>query len=196
MTTLSSSQTSAARSPSTAQRFVIDASHSSVGFSVRHMMITNVKGEFQKFEGELQYDPRSPETAKISASIEVASINTREEKRDAHLRSADFFDAETYPSIRFDSTRVSKKGEDLEVIGDLTIHGTTRQVSLNVSDLTAEHTDPWGNRRIGASAKTKVRRSEFGMQWNAALEAGGVLVGDEVTISIDVSLVRSAAVDA
>jgi len=173
-----------------AKRWQIDASHSSVGFSVRHMMITNVKGEFEKLEGEISYDPKQPEAAKVSASIDVSSVSTREEKRDAHLRSADFFDAEQFPKITFQSRRTTRKGSSLEVAGDLSIHGTTREVVLTVTDLTDEHADPWGNLRIGASATTKVKRSDFGMRWNGALEAGGVLVGDEVTIQIEVSLVR------
>jgi polyisoprenoid-binding protein YceI len=155
------------------------------------MMITNVKGEFEKFEGEVSYDPTQPAAAQVRASIDVASITTREEKRDQHLRSADFFDAAQFPTITFQSRRASRKGGSLEIEGELSIHGTTRDVTLIVSDLTEEHTDPWGNLRIGASAKTKVKRSDFGMQWNNVLEAGGVLVGDEVTIQIEVSLVRS-----
>ncbi|MFT3922425.1 MAG: YceI family protein [Myxococcales bacterium] len=190
MTLSSTTQPTTQSSPSVAPRFQIDASHSSVGFSVRHMMISNVKGQFEKFSGEVQYDPKRPESVKLSASIDVASIDTREEKRDAHLRSADFFDAEQYPTVQFESRKVTRKGDALEVAGELTIRGTTRDVVLNVTDITEEHTDPWGNQRIGASAKTKIKRSEFGMKWNAALEAGGVLVGDEITISIDVSLVR------
>jgi polyisoprenoid-binding protein YceI len=189
--TLSATQhTPAQPAATTATRWQLDASHSSVGFSVRHMMISNVKGEFEKFSGEVQYDPKRPEASKLSASVDVASISTREEKRDAHLRSAEFFDVESFPSLTFESRQVSRKGDQLEVTGDLTIHGTTRSVVLTVSDLTAEHTDPWGNARIGASAKTKVKRSDFGMKWNAALEAGGVLVGDEITITIEASLVR------
>ncbi len=172
-------------------RFDIDASHSNVGFSVRHMMITNVKGEFERFSGSISYDAKAPEASTIAVEVDVASINTKEEKRDAHLRSADFFDVEQHPKMSFTSKHVSRKGDDLEVLGDLSIRGTTREVKLLVSDITAEHTDPWGNKRIGASAKAKIRRSDYGMQWNAALEAGGVLVGDEITISIDVSLVRA-----
>lgn len=192
-TMTTSSQTSENRNQTQAQpvRWNLDPAHSNIGFSVRHMMITNVKGEFDSVEGSVQYDPKKPESAQVQARISVASINTREEKRDAHLRSADFFDAEKYPDITFQSRRVSKQGDDLQVLGDLTIRDTTREVTLVVSDLTGEHTDPWGNKRIGASAKTKVRRSDFGMQWNAALEAGGVLVGDEITINIDVSLIRA-----
>lgn len=175
-----------------ATRWTLDASHSTVGFSVRHMMITNVRGEFQGVAGEITFDPRDLASAKVRATIDVASINTREAKRDAHLRSADFFDAEQHPQITFESRAVVPKGDGYEIVGDLTIRGTTREVILTVDDVTAEHTDPWGNQRIGASAKGSVRRSEFGMTWNTALEAGGVLVGDEIKIQIEASLIKQA----
>lgn len=173
-------------------RWTIDPSHSSVGFSVRHMMITNVRGEFQRLAGEVRFDPGDLDASAVTATIEVASINTREAKRDEHLRSADFFDAERFPAITFASKRIARTGDGYEVVGDLTIRDVTREVRLAVEDVTAEHADPWGNRRIGASAKTKIRRSEFGITWNAALELGGVLVGDEITIIIEVSLVKQA----
>ena len=191
MTLTTSSVSTAHVSTSASKRWQIDASHSSVGFSVRHMMITNVKGEFAKFEGVVSYDPKQPKAAKVSVSIDVSSITTRDDKRDTHLRSADFFNAEQFPTISFESRRTTLKGSSLELAGELSIHGTTREVTLTVSDITEEHADPWGNLRIGASAKTKVKRSDFGMLWNGVLEAGGVLVGDEVTIQIEVSLVRS-----
>ena len=188
--TLSTSSTASATVSAQPVRWVIDGSHSSVGFSVRHMMISNVRGEFSAFSGEVVYDPKAPEASKVSAKIDVASINTREAKRDAHLKSADFFDAEQFPSITFESRRVTRKGDTLEVVGDLSIHGVTRETTLTVKDLTTEQADPWGNKRIGAAGKTKIKRSEFGMTWNAALEAGNVLVGDEVTIEVEVSLIR------
>lgn len=172
-------------------KWSIDASHSTVQFSVRHMMITNVRGQFQAVEGTVDFDAAQPGSARIEASIDVASIHTREEKRDAHLKSADFFDAEKYPKIRFVSTEVvDKGGSELELRGKLTIRDTTKDVTLHVEDLTPEHKDPWDQTRIGATAKTAIKRSDFGIQWNQALEAGGVLVGDEVKISLDVSLVR------
>ena len=124
-------------------------------------------------------------------AIDVSSIDTREEKRDAHLRSADFFDADQFPKLTFTSKSAKAKGEGLEVIGDLTIHGTTREVTLAIEDLAAAHADPWGNTRSGATARTKIRRSDFGMQWNSVLEAGGVLVGDEITITIEAELIRN-----
>lgn len=174
-------------------KWSIDASHSTVQFSVRHMMITNVRGQFQAVEGTVEFDPGQAGATRVEASIDVASIHTREEKRDAHLKSADFFDAEKYPTIRFVSTEVvDKGGSELELRGKLTIRDTTKDVTLHIEDLTPEHKDPWGQTRIGATAKTAIKRSDFGIQWNQALEAGGVLVGDEVKISLDVSLVRQA----
>ena len=171
-------------------RWAIDPSHTSVTFRVRHMMITNVRGEFGQLDGEVRFDPRRPGQASVKVEVDVASINTREDKRDAHLRSADFFDADNHPKMTFESKSVAKKGDGYEITGDLTIRGTTREIVLKVDDVTAEHTDPWGGRRIGASASAKIKRSDFGMTWNTALEAGGVLVGDEVTIGVDVSLVK------
>ena len=191
MTTSQPLQTAAAKAPAATQTWTIDASHTLASFSVRHLMISNVRGEFQKLSGSATYDPARPEASSVTATIEVASINTREEKRDAHLRSADFFDVENHPVITFRSTATKRKGDGLEVTGDLTIRGTTRQVVLTVDEVTAEQVDPWGGRRVGATAKTKIKRSDFGMTWNAALEAGGVVVGDEVSISLDVELVKA-----
>jgi polyisoprenoid-binding protein YceI len=172
-------------------KWSIDASHSTVQFSVRHMMITNVRGQFQAVEGTVEFDPAQPGSARIEASLEVASIHTREEKRDAHLKSADFFDAEKYPKISFVSSEAISTGSgELELYGKLTIRDTTKDVTLLVEDLTPEHKDPWGQTRIGATAKTSIKRSDYGIVWNQALEAGGVLVGDEVKISLDVSLIR------
>lgn len=191
-TTTISSTTTPSTTPAQAPRWAIDASHSSVSFSLRHMMISNVRGEFHRVAGDVVYSPQNPEAAKLSVTIEVASISTREEKRDAHLLSADFFDAEKYPSITFVSKSVRRRGDGLDIVGDLTIHGASREVTLAVAELSGEHTDPYGNRRIGATATTKIRRSEFGLTWNAALEAGGVLVGDEVSISLDIQLIKQA----
>jgi polyisoprenoid-binding protein YceI len=173
-----------------APAYALDASHSHVGFSVRHMMISNVRGEFTRLSGNVEYDPNRPEATRIDVTIDVDSINTRDEKRDAHLKSADFFDAANFPHITFRSNSSRRTNDGLEVTGDLTIHGTTREVKLAVEDVTAEFADPFGGRRVGASARTKVRRSDFNMKWNAALEAGGVLVGDEISIQIEVELTR------
>ncbi|WP_437336082.1 YceI family protein [Sorangium sp. So ce394] len=177
---------------SQAARWTIDASHSSVSFSVRHMMISNVRGGFAGVAGEVTYDPRRPEASRVSATIDAASIHTREDKRDEHLRSADFFDVEAHPTITFVSRSVRRRGEGLDVVGDLTIRGVSREVTLAVSELSGEHDDPYGNRRLGAAATTKIRRSDFGMSFNAVLETGGVLVGDEISITLDIQLIKQA----
>ena len=188
--TTTSATTARKETRPTAGTFTLDAAHSHVGFAVRHMMVSNVSGEFTKLAGTVKYDPSNPEATRVEVQIDVASINTREEKRDAHLRSGDFFDAEAFPHITFVSKQARERGDGLELLGDLTIHGTTREVKLAVEDITPEHADPWGKQRMGASARTKIRRSDFGMRWNAALEAGGVLVGDEVSIELEVELIR------
>lgn len=169
----------------------IDPSHSTAEFTVRHMMITNVRGRFGKLEGTVEYDPQHPELSKFEATIDATSIDTRDEKRDAHLRSADFFDVEKNPKITFKSTSIKKTGDGFEALGDLTMHGVTKQVTLEIEGPTAEAKDPWGNTRIGASAHGKVNRKDWGLNWNAALEAGGVLVGETVKISLEVSLVQA-----
>ncbi len=171
--------------------WTLDPSHSQAQFKVRHLMISNVRGEFQKLEGSVTFDPQKPELAQVRASIDVASINTREPKRDEHLRSADFFDAANHPTLEFVSKKVRLADAGLEIVGDLTIRGTTREVVLAVEGPTPEQSDPWGNTRIGASATAKIKRSDFGMTWNAALEAGGVVVGDEIQIHLDVELVKA-----
>jgi polyisoprenoid-binding protein YceI len=176
---------------STQTKWKIDAAHTSVGFSVRHMMVSNVRGEFQKVSGSALWDPNRPDTSKVEVAIDVASINTREPQRDAHLRSADFFDAEHYPSITFVSRGIGRSKDGvLEIVGDLTIRGTTRVIALAIEGPTEEHADPWGGIRIGASATTSIKRSDFGMTWNSLLETGGVVVGDEIKIHLDVELVK------
>lgn len=172
-------------------RWNIDGSHSTAEFSVRHLMITNVKGRFGTLSGTVDYDPEKPEASQIDVTIDATSIDTRDEKRDAHLRSPDFFDTEKFPSITFKSTSVKKTDDGFAATGDLTIHGTTNTVTLEVEGPSAPNKDPWGNTRIGASAHAKINRKDFGLNWNAALEAGGVLVGEQVKISIDVSLIQA-----
>jgi len=155
------------------------------------MMVTNVRGEFQKVAGEVNYDPKKPEATRIKATIDASSINTREAQRDAHLKSADFFDVAAYPTLEFVSKSVQVKGkDDVEITGDLTIHGTTRSVTMALEGPFPGGVDPFGKQRLGATARTTIKRSDFGMKWNAAVEAGGVLVADEVKIELDVSLVR------
>ena len=198
MTTTSTTQTGAAGQRPTppitiAGRYALDAAHSHVGFSVRHLMISNVRGEFPRVTGEISYDAARPEATTMSVSIEVASVNTREEKRDAHLRSADFFDVENHPTMTFVS-KSALRGKDggLDLLGDLTIRGTTREITLAIEDITPEQVDPWGGKRLGATAHARILRSDFGMTWNGVLEAGGFLVGDEVKILIEAELVRQA----
>jgi polyisoprenoid-binding protein YceI len=176
---------------SESNQWLIDPSHSNAGFTVKHMMITNVRGEFSKLEGQVSWDPSKPEATQIEAVIDVASISTRDEKRDGHLKSPDFFDAEKFPKITFKSKSVKAKGADaLSVTGDLSVHGVTKEVVLEIEGPSAPSTDPFGNVRVGATATTKIKREEFGLVWNAALEAGGVLVGNEVKITIDISLIK------
>ena len=172
--------------------YEIDTAHSTAQFVVRHMMITNVRGGFGGVKGTVVWDRENPEQSSIDAVIDVATITTRDEQRDAHLRSADFFHAEQYPHITFKSRRIARKSDDeLSVTGDLTIRGVTREVTLKVEGPTPENKDPWGNIRIGASGATRIRRSDFGLTWNAALETGGLLVGDEIKIELELSLVKA-----
>jgi polyisoprenoid-binding protein YceI len=174
------------------QQYKLDPAHSSAQFTVRHMMITNVRGSFSGVEGTVAYDPDNPGDATLEATIPAANINTLEPDRDKHLKSADFLDVEKYPTITFKSRKVTPAGEgELRIAGDITIHGVTKEVVLDVEGPTGEGKDPWGNLRMGASATTKIKRSEFGLTWNAALETGGILVGDDLKIALDVSLIRS-----
>jgi polyisoprenoid-binding protein YceI len=184
------SQTTDAKSPAQSTSWVIDTSHTNATFSVRHLMISNVRGEFQKVAGTVTFDPANPKGASVKATIDVGSISTREPQRDAHLRSADFFDAENHPNMTFESTAVRLGDKGLEVVGNLTIRGTTREVILAIEGPTPEQVDPWGNVRVGASASTRIKRSDFNMTWNTVLEAGGVVVGDDINIHIDVELIR------
>lgn len=174
----------------TATTWQIDTSHSSANFSIKHMMIAKVHGGFEKLSGTLQLDSADITKSSIQASIEAASINTREAQRDAHLKSADFFDVEKYPTLDFKSTKIDKDGDDLKVTGQLTIHGVSKEVVFQVEGPTEEVKDPYGNIKIGISATAKIKRKDFGLGWNAALEAGGVLVGDEVSLSLDVQFAR------
>lgn len=170
----------------------IDPTHSGVEFKVKHMMISHVKGHFSKVSGALTLDESDLAKSHIEASIDAASIETRDAQRDAHLRSADFLDAEKFPTLSFKSGRITviRDGE-LKVEGDLSIHGVTRKVVFDVEGPTPPTKDPWGNTRLGVSATTRISRKEFGLTWNAAMETGGILVGDEVTITLDVEFVRA-----
>jgi polyisoprenoid-binding protein YceI len=170
----------------------IDPVHSTAQFKVKHMMISNVKGEFTAVTGKLELNGEDITKSKVEASIDASTINTREVQRDAHLKSADFFDVEKFPVLTFQSTAVSKEGRvELAVEGDLSIHGVTRKVVFDVEGLSAPTKDPWGGTRIGLSATTKINRKDFGLTWNAALEAGGIVVGEEVTITLDVEFLKA-----
>jgi polyisoprenoid-binding protein YceI len=172
--------------------YQIDSAHSSAQFTVRHMMISNVRGEFTKLSGSIAYDAADPANSSVEATIEAASINTRDAQRDAHLKSADFFDVERFPALTFRATEIGVRDGEGKVKGDLTIHGVTREAVLHVEGPTPEAKDPWGNLRIGATATAKINRKDFGLTWNAALEAGGVLVGEEVKITIDLEAIRQS----
>lgn len=167
----------------------IDPAHTQVEFSVKHMMIATVRGRFAKFSGEILVSDQDLLKSSVVGSVEAASIDTHDANRDAHLRSADFFDAETYPVLSFRSTAIQKvSGERYQVTGQLTIKDVTREVVFDVSD-EGRGKDPWGNLHWGFSASTSINRKDFGLNWNVALEAGGWLVGDTVKISADVELV-------
>ena len=154
------------------------------------MMIAKVHGGFEKLSGSFNYDSQNPANSLVEATIETASVNTRDNQRDTHLKSADFFDIENYPTITFKSTILEKKGDGMIIEGDLTIKGTTKKITLEVEGPTAEIKDPWGNMKIGASGTTKINRKDFGLTWNAALEAGGLLVGEDVSITLEVQFVK------
>ena len=170
----------------------IDPVHTAAEFKVKHMMVSNVKGHFTGVKGVLRLDETELTNSRVEASIDAASINTRDPQRDTHLKSADFFDVEKFPTLTFKSTRITRVNDgELAVAGDLTIHGVTRNVAFTVEGPTPPAKDPWGNTRIGLSAVTKISRKDFGLTWNAALETGGILVGDEVTITLDVQFVKA-----
>jgi len=172
----------------------LDPAHSSVQFSVRHLMVSTVRGAFGKVAGTVAVDEQDLTRSKIQATIDAASIDTRIEKRDAHLKSPDFLDVAKYPTITFVSKKIERVAPDhFKVTGDLTLHGVTREATLDVEGPTPEMKDPWGKTRAGAQATTTINRKDFGLTWNQVLEAGGVAVGDEVTITIDVEATKQKA---
>ena len=177
--------------------YKIDPAHSSAHFAVRHMMISNVRGGFSGVEGSIDYDPDNPTQSKIDVVIDASKINTLDEQRDTHLKSPDFLHVEEHPTITFRSTKIESAGEgEWKITGDLTIHGVTKQVVLNTEGPTPEGKDPFGNIRIGASATTKIKRSDFGLKWNAPLETGGILIGDELKIELEVSAIKAQSATA
>lgn len=182
-------QTSAALGVST---WEIDPAHTHVEFAARHMMITTVKGEFSGIQGTIQVDEDHPERSQMEATIDAATLDTRSEQRDNHLRSADFLEVDRFPAITFQSRRVEfQDATHFTIAGDLTVRDVTREVVLDAT-LEGRAKSPWGDERAGFSAKTNINRKDFGLTWNVALETGGFLVGDEVTISLEVEAVKKA----
>lgn len=171
------------------QSYQIDSAHSSAGFSVKHMMVSTVSGRFSNVKGTVTFDDKSPAKSAIDATIDIATVNTNEPKRDAHLKSPDFFDADKFPTMAFKSTKVAKAGANYKVDGTLTLHGVTKPVTLTV-ELSPEIKDPYGMFRRGATATTTVNRKDFGLSWNKALESGGVVVGEDVKISLEIEFAR------
>jgi len=171
-----------------AKPYVIDASHSSVEFSVRHLVFAKVRGQFRVISGTLEVDPDGV-PAKISAEIQADSVDSREEQRDNHLRSPDFLDAAKYPTLTFSSTQIDKRSDtEFTAVGDLTIHGTANRVEL-AGEIEGRGADPWGNDRIAYTAKTKINRKEYGLTWSQTLEGGGLLVGEDVEIELDIQVI-------
>jgi len=192
MSTLTTAQPTTPTATTTITTWNIDPAHSVAEFKVKHMMISNVKGQFPKLSGVLTLDESNRTNSHVAAVIEAASIETRDEQRNAHLKSADFFHVEKFPTLYFKSSRVNLVGDgEATVEGDLTIRGVTRKVTFSVEGPTPPAKDPWGNTRIAVSATTKINRKDFGLTWNAALETGGILVGEDVTITLDVQFVKA-----
>lgn len=169
--------------------FQIDSAHSRLGFVTRHAMVTKVRGNFDEFEGTASGDGQNPEAATIEVTIQAASFNSNNEQRDEHVRGADFLDSEKYPTLTFRSTNVAVEGDTLTVTGDLTVKDQTHEVTIPF-DFNGQATDPFGNVRIGFEGSTKISRKQFGLTWNAALETGGVLVSDDVTLEIEISAIK------
>jgi polyisoprenoid-binding protein YceI len=173
--------------------WAIDNAHSHVQFTVRHMMISKVRGQFHKFTGTVNFDEQNPANSSVNVEIDVASIDTRDEKRDGHLVSPDFFDAANYPTLNFVSKRVEVVDDSRgRIYGDLTIRGVTREVALE-TEYNGQAQSPWGSTSAGFNASTKINRKDFGLNWNVALETGGVLVGEEVIIDIELEIVKQVA---
>ena len=173
-------------------RWDIDVGHSAIHFWVRHMVISKVHGRFARWSGALELDLADPTRSSVDVRIDAASIDTQVADRDAHLRSADFLDVANHPELTFRSTRIEKAGEGYRVVGSLTLHGVTREVVLD-AEFSGTGKDPWGNERAGFSARTVLDRKEYGLAWNAALETGGLLVGEKVEITLEVEAVRKTA---
>jgi polyisoprenoid-binding protein YceI len=188
-----STPVSAVSQSTQAAKWQLDPAHSAAHFSVRHLMISNVRGEFTKLTGSAQINPADPAKSTVEVTIQAGSLNTREPQRDEHLRSADFFDVANYPTLTFRSKRIEPLGaEDFKLTGDLTIRGVTKEVTFDVEGPTPSVKDPWGNIRAGITASAKINRKDFGVAFNALTETGGVVVGDEVKITIEAELIQQA----
>lgn len=172
------------------ENYTIDSAHSAADFSVKHMMIANVQGEFSGVKGTVSYDPANPKNSSIKAVIDVATLKTNDPDRDKHLKSPDFFDLAKYPTMNFESTDFVDNGGKLQIKGNLTLHGVTKLVTLDVDGPSAEMKDPWGNMRRGVSATTTIHRQDYGLVWNKSLDGGGVLVGDDVKVTLNIEGVR------
>jgi polyisoprenoid-binding protein YceI len=182
----------ATESTTTTTTWQIDPAHTNVEFSLKHLMISTVRGRFGAVSGTIVLDEANPAASTVTAEIDATSIDTRQEQRDAHLRSADFFDVENHPTLRFRSTSVTKSGDGFDVAGELTIRDVTRPVVLHATD-EGRGGDPWGGERAAFSATTSIDRRDFGLTWNQALETGGVLVSNDIRISLEVQAVKQAA---
>jgi polyisoprenoid-binding protein YceI len=179
-------------SPAAISTWKLDPAHSAAEFKVKHMMISNVKGSFRGLSGDLTLHEPDHTLTKIDASVDVSTVNTGDPQRDGHLKSGDFFEVEKFPTMSFQSTKVvSEGGGDFTVTGDLTLHGVTKSLTFEVEGLSVPAKDPWGNTRVGLSATAKISRKDFGLTWNAALETGGFLVGEDVAITLDVQFIKA-----
>ena len=182
----------AAPTASTPSTWKIDPAHSEVGFKVRHLAVSNVRGKFTKFSGMLTFDEKKLQNSKVEVTIDTTSVSTEDEKRDEHLRSPEFLDVEKFPEMKFVSTKVVKAGRGLKVTGNLTLHGVTKPVVLQVEGLSKAVKDPWGGMRRGTTAQTTINRQDFGLTWSKTLETGGLLVGNEVKIELEIELVQES----
>lgn len=188
---LSAALAAVVAAPATADTWVVDPSHSGAYFSVRHLMVSNVRGEFRDVKGTIEFDGKDVSGIQVQATIDAATVDTREQKRDEHLKSADFFDVANHPTIEFKSKKATPAGDGkFKLVGDLTMRGVTKEVTLDVEGPTPAIQDPWGNTRIGATATTKLNRKDFGVNWNKSLDAGGVVVGDEVQVTLELELAK------
>lgn len=174
-----------------AANYSIDSAHSAAQFKVRHLMVSNVRGDFSKLAGHLEFDPKNPANSKVDATIDVTTVTTREPDRDKHLKSPDFFDADKFPQMIFKSKKFIPAGPNaFKVLGDLTIRGVTKEVTFNVDGVTPETKGMMGETRIGAQVTGKINRKDFGVSWNKTLDSGGLAVGDEVEITLDIEAIR------